>query len=44
MGLDDKYDVLDEGGHKTGELLELWNIHAQELWHEVTNVWVKPTR
>jgi len=44
MGLDDKYDVLDEGGHKTGDLLELRSIHAQELWHEVTNVWVMNTR
>lgn len=36
----DQYEVLDEGGHKTGKLLSLKDIHAQELWHEVVNVWI----
>jgi isopentenyldiphosphate isomerase len=44
MGLNDMYEVLDESGHRTGKLLELKTIHEQELWHEVTNVWVMNTK
>jgi isopentenyldiphosphate isomerase len=40
MGETDRYEVLDEHGHKTDALLELEAIHKQELWHEVVNVWI----
>jgi len=35
-----RYEVLDDAGHKTGRLLPRATVHAQELWHEVTNVWI----
>lgn len=34
------YEVLDEQGHKTGQLLDPQTIHAKQLWHEVVNVWI----
>jgi Isopentenyldiphosphate isomerase len=37
---DPQYEVLDDQGHKTGQLLDLPTIHKQELWHEVVNVWI----
>ena len=33
-------EVLDDQGHKTGELLERKIVHDRELWHEVVNVWI----
>jgi len=36
----DTYEVLDEHGHKTGQLLDRQTIHSQQLWHETVNVWV----
>lgn len=44
MALADQYEVLDENGHKTGRLVDLKTIHAQELWHEVVNVWIINSR
>jgi isopentenyldiphosphate isomerase len=35
-----EYEVLDEAGHKTGQILSSREVHKQELWHEVTNVWI----
>lgn len=37
---DQQFEVLDEQGHKTGQLLDRDTVHAQELWHEVVNVWI----
>jgi isopentenyldiphosphate isomerase len=37
---DPQYEVLDDQGHKTGQLLDLPTIHKQALWHEVVNVWI----
>jgi isopentenyldiphosphate isomerase len=37
---DRQYEVLDDAGHKTGKILPQAAVHKQELWHEVTNVWV----
>lgn len=34
------YEVLDEAGHKTGQILDASEVHKQELWHEVANVWI----
>lgn len=34
------YEVLDEEGHKTGQLLDKAVIHQQQLWHEVVHVWI----
>lgn len=36
----DTYEVLDDAGHKTGRLLPRNTVHAQELWHEVANIWL----
>lgn len=36
----EQFEVLDEQGHKTGQLLDRASIHQQELWHEVVNVWI----
>lgn len=36
----DQHEVLDEGGHKTGTILDRRTIHAKQLWHEVVNVWI----
>jgi len=35
-----EYEVLDEAGHKTGQILSSHDVHSQELWHEVANVWI----
>ena len=35
-----QYEVLDDQGHKTGQLSDLPTIHKQALWHEVVNVWI----
>jgi len=39
-----QYEVLDEQGHKTGEILDRVTVHKKELWHEVVNVWVINSR
>lgn len=40
-GLDeDHYEVLDEQGHSTGQLLSKGAVHEQELWHSTVNVWI----
>ncbi|MET1033025.1 MAG: NUDIX domain-containing protein [Candidatus Saccharimonadales bacterium] len=36
----EQYEVLDDQGHKTGQILDRATVHKQELWHEVVNVWV----
>jgi|GEM_PF-494565 len=36
----DQYEVLDDQGHKTGQILDRQTVHAKELWHEVVNVWI----
>jgi isopentenyldiphosphate isomerase len=33
-------EVLDEAGHKTGQILDRKTVHDKQLWHEVVNVWV----
>ena len=39
-----QYEVLDDAGHKTGQILDSVEIHKQELWHEVANVWIINSR
>jgi len=40
-GLDEQhYQVLDEQGHKTDQLLDKAAVHQQGLWHETVNVWI----
>lgn len=36
----DYFEVLDDQGHKTGKLVDRATVHAQQLWHEVVNVWI----
>ena len=36
----EQYEVLDEQGHKTGEILDRATVHKRELWHGVVNIWV----
>lgn len=36
----DWYEVLDEQGHKTGQVLDRLTVHKKQLWHEVVNIWV----
>jgi isopentenyldiphosphate isomerase len=38
------YEVLDDHGHKTGEILGRSAVHQRELWHEVANVWIINSR
>jgi isopentenyl-diphosphate Delta-isomerase len=33
-------EVLDDAGHKTGEVIEREGVHSKQLWHEIVNVWV----
>ena len=40
MANDEHYEVLDEQGHKTGQVLDRLTVHKQELWHEVVNAWI----
>jgi isopentenyldiphosphate isomerase len=35
-----QYEVLDDEGHKTGNMLSRTEVHRRELWHEVVNVWI----
>jgi isopentenyldiphosphate isomerase len=37
---DQQYEILDESGHKTGQILSREEVHKHELWHEVANVWI----
>ena len=39
-GQAEQFEVLDEQGHKTGQLLDRATVHRQQLWHEVANVWI----
>ncbi len=32
------FEVLDDQGHKTGQILDRETIHGKELWHEAVNV------
>lgn len=38
------FEVLDAAGHKTGQILDRESVHAQQLWHEVANVWIINTK
>lgn len=35
-----QFEVLDEQGHATGQLLSRGAVHDQELWHPSVNVWI----
>ncbi|HEV7453711.1 MAG TPA: NUDIX domain-containing protein [Candidatus Saccharimonadales bacterium] len=35
-----QFEVLDDQGHKTGQILGREEVHEQQLWHEVANVWI----
>jgi isopentenyldiphosphate isomerase len=35
-----QYEVLDDQGLATGQLLDQATVHAKELWHAVVNVWI----
>ncbi len=37
---EEKADVLDERGNKTGEILPLGIVHERELWHGSVFVWI----
>jgi isopentenyl-diphosphate delta-isomerase len=34
------FEVLDEQGHATGQLLDRAEVHQKELWHSTVNVWI----
>jgi isopentenyldiphosphate isomerase len=38
------YEVLDEQGHKTGQVLDRQTVHRDQLWHETVNVWIINSR
>lgn len=40
----EQYEVVDEQGHQTGQFFDMRTIHANQLWHEVVNVWVINTQ
>ncbi len=46
MGADisQAFEVLDDQGHKTGQVLDRQTVHEQELWHETVNVWIINTK
>lgn len=35
-----QYEVLDDNGLPTGQVLDRPTVHAQQLWHGVVNVWI----
>lgn len=39
-----QFEVLDDEGHGTGQLLSRGAIHEQELWHPTVNVWILNSR
>jgi isopentenyl-diphosphate delta-isomerase len=41
---DEQFEVLDDQGHKTGQLMKRADVHEQQLWHEVANVWIMNNR
>lgn len=34
------FEILDDQGHKTGQVLDRETVHAQQLWHAAVNVWI----
>lgn len=36
----DSYEVLDDQGIKTGQILDRVTVHKNQLWHGVVNIWV----
>ncbi len=40
----EQYEVLDDQGHATGQLLSRGAVHDQELWHSTVNVWILNSR
>ncbi len=46
MGADisTEFEVLDEQGHKTGQILSRQEVHDKELWHSTVNVWILNSR
>ncbi|HJQ07887.1 MAG TPA: NUDIX domain-containing protein [Candidatus Saccharimonadales bacterium] len=39
-----QYEILDDQGHETGQILDREIVHAQQLWHEVVNIWIMNSR
>jgi isopentenyldiphosphate isomerase len=35
-----QFEVLDEQGHKTGQILDRETVHEHQLWHAAVNVWI----
>lgn len=46
MGADisTEFEVLDEQGHATGQVLPRSEVHNKELWHATVNVWILNSR
>ena len=46
MGADisQEFEVLDDQGHKSGQVLDRKTVHDQELWHATVNVWIINTK
>lgn len=40
MAEETQYEVLDENGHRTGQIMDRKTVHQKELWHGVANVWI----
>lgn len=40
MSSDELLDVLDEHGEPTGQVLPRREVHTQDLWHRLANVWI----
>jgi len=41
---EDHYEILDDQGHSTGQLLSKGAVHEQELLHSTVNVWILSSR
>ncbi len=40
MNLDEKFDVLDGNGNKTGKVETKKHVHDNSLWHGVAHTWI----
>lgn len=40
----EQYEILDDQGHATGQLMGRGAVHGQELWHSTVNVWILNSR
>ena len=44
VDISEEFEVLDDEGHATGQVLSRADVHEHELWHSTVNVWILNSR